>query len=104
MNWRERKAGRMAAREQRGYPKIMGGVAGVGDDAWLSQPAAAAELGIAVIRIGVLIACEHLTPAENQAGHAGVTRVSVAAEHHWRQTASLRAKLTRLAKDTIGFL
>jgi hypothetical protein len=61
-------------------------------------------LGIAVIRIGMLIACDHLVPAENSAGQAGVTRASVDAEHHWRQNATLRAKLTRLAKDTFGFM
>lgn len=104
MNRHELNKRRIASREQRGYPNVMGGVASVGDGEWLSQPDAASRLGIAVIRIGVLIACEHLVPVQNSAGHAGVTRSSVEAEHHWRQNATLRAKLTRLAKDTIGFI
>ena len=104
MNRHERNQRSIASREQRGYPIIMGGIGSVGDDEWLSQPDAAARLGIAVIRVGVLIACEHLVPAHNPAGHAGLTRASVDTEHHWRQNATLRAKLTRLAKDTIGFI
>jgi len=104
MNRREHRTGWIVPRDQRGYPKIMGRVVRVGEDAWVSQSDAAGKLGIVLIRIGALIACGHLTPAENPAGQAGVTRASVDAEHHWRQTASLRAKLTRLARDTLDFI
>jgi hypothetical protein len=86
----------------RGYPKLIR-VARVQDNEWLSQPEAARQLGIALIRVGSLIACGHLAPAENPAGRAGVTLTSVQAEQTWRQNAIFRAKAIRLLKDTIGF-
>ncbi|MFH9554674.1 DNA-binding protein [Streptomyces sp. NPDC017435] len=76
----------------------------VADDVWLSQPKAARQLGIALFRIGALIACGHLAPAENSAGRAGVTITSVQAEKTWRDSATYRAKALRLLKDTIGFI
>jgi hypothetical protein len=82
----------------------MGQVSRVDDDAWISQPDAAQLLGVTVIRIGALIACGHLAPAENSAGQAGVTTASVRTETEWRQTAPIRAKLTLLIKDTINFV
>jgi len=88
--------------EERGYPKLLR-VPRVEDSAWLSQPEAARQLGVALIRIGALIACGHLTPAENPAGRAGVTITSVQAEQTWRENATFRAKATRFLKDTIGF-
>ncbi|MFB7225423.1 DNA-binding protein [Streptomyces sp. NPDC056227] len=72
-------------------------------DAWLSQPEAAQHLGISMARLGLVLACGHLTPAENPAGRAGVTIASVQAEKSWRENATIRAKTTRLLKDTIGF-
>ncbi|MFE3328797.1 DNA-binding protein [Streptomyces sp. NPDC059176] len=75
------------------------------DDAeWLSQHDAARQLGVAVIRIGALVACGHLAAAENRAGQAGVTITSVQAEKGWRETASTWAKFVRLLKDSISFL
>lgn len=56
----------MTSRDEPRYPKLLR-VPRVPDDAWLSQPQAARQLGIALFRIGVLIACGHLTPAENSA-------------------------------------
>lgn len=92
----------MTPRDERRYPKFMQ-VPQVADDAWLSQPEAARQLGTALFRIGALIACGHLAPAENSAGRTGVTITSVQAEKTWRDTATYRAKALRLLKDTIGF-
>jgi hypothetical protein len=92
----------MSPRDERRYPKLLR-VLRVADDAWLSQPEAARQLGITLFRIGVLIACGHLRPAENSAGRAGVTITSVQAEKTWRDSATYRAKTLRLLKDMIGF-
>jgi hypothetical protein len=92
----------MTAPDKRRYSQLLRAVR-VEDDAWLSQPEAARQLGIAAFRVGVLIACGHLAPAENPAGTAGVTITSVRAEKTWRDNATIRAKSLRLLKDTIGF-
>ncbi|OKJ75048.1 DNA-binding protein [Streptomyces sp. CB02460] len=92
----------MTPRDERRYSKLLR-VPRVADDAWLSQPEAARQLGIALFRIGALIACGHLAPAENSAGSAGVTITSVQAEKTWRDSATYRAKARRVLKDTIGF-
>ncbi|MFE3637765.1 DNA-binding protein [Streptomyces cellostaticus] len=92
----------MIAPDQRRCSNLLRAVR-VEDDAWLSQPEAARQLGVAVCRIGVLIACGHLSPAENPAGNAGVTVISVQAEKRWRDNATIPAKALRLLKDTIGF-
>ncbi|MFG2409558.1 DNA-binding protein [Streptomyces brevispora] len=92
----------MTPRDERRYPKLLR-VPQVADDVWLSQPEAARQLGIALFRIGALIACGHLAPAENSAGRAGVTITSMQAEKTWRDSATYRAKALRLLKDTIGF-
>ncbi|MGQ4328618.1 DNA-binding protein [Streptomyces hayashii] len=75
----------------------------VEDDAWLSQPEAARQLGLALPRVGMLIANGRLVPAENPAGRAGVTTSSVEAEKIWRENAKVRAKFIRLLKDTINW-
>lgn len=93
----------MTPRDERRYPKRLLRVPQVPDAAWLSQPEAARQLGIALFRIGVLIACDHLAPAENSTGRAGVTIISVEAEKTWRDNATRRAKALRLLKDAIGF-
>lgn len=92
----------MTPKDERRYPKLLQ-IPQVADDVWLSQPEAARQLGIAVFRIGALIACGHLAPAENPAGKAGVTITSVEAEKTWRDSATYRARAFRLLKDTIGF-
>ncbi|WUW26423.1 DNA-binding protein [Streptomyces sp. NBC_01463] len=92
----------MTPKDERRYPKLLP-VPRVADDAWLSQPEAARQLDIALFRIGALIACGHLAPAENSAGRAGVTITSVHAEKARRASATSRAKSLRLLKDTIGF-
>lgn len=73
------------------------------DDAWLSQAEAARQLGIALFRVGALIACGHLVAAEDSAGCAGVTLTSVQVEKTWRESATYRAKTLRLLKDTVSF-
>ncbi|MFE4959434.1 DNA-binding protein [Streptomyces sp. NPDC056653] len=73
------------------------------DNAWMSQPEAARHLGVALTRVGMLMANGHLTPAQNPAGLAGVTTVSVQAEETWRANAPIRAKVARLLKDTISW-
>ncbi|MEU1438577.1 DNA-binding protein [Streptomyces sp. NPDC005786] len=92
----------MTPRDERRYPKLLR-VPRVTDEDWLSQPEAARQLGIFLFRVGALIACGHLAPAENSAGRAGVTTTSVQAETAWRDGATYRAKALRLLKDTIGF-
>ncbi|WP_439944295.1 DNA-binding protein [Streptomyces sp. BBFR115] len=69
----------------------------------MSQPVAARHLGIALIRVGMLIANGHLTPAENSTGQAGVTTTSVQAEKTWRANTTIPAKLARILKDTINW-
>ncbi|MFE3857914.1 DNA-binding protein [Streptomyces griseorubiginosus] len=97
----ERQQRRSRPRSERGYFLIKADR--VEDDAWMSQPEAARYLGIALTRVGMLIANGHLTPAENPAGRAGVTTASVEAEETWRANATIRAKSTRLLKDTINW-
>ncbi|MFD5872011.1 DNA-binding protein [Streptomyces sp. NPDC060322] len=92
----------MTPRGERRYPTLLR-VPQVADDVWLSQPEAARHLGVALFRIGALIACGHLAPAENSAGRAGVMITSVQAEKTWRDSATYRAKVLRLLKDTVGF-
>ncbi|MEU3549101.1 DNA-binding protein [Streptomyces longwoodensis] len=75
----------------------------VEDAAWLSQPEAARRLGVTLLRVAVLIVNRRLIPAENPAGHAGVTTASVQAEKAWRANATKRAKLARLLKDTVSW-
>ncbi|MFE4959208.1 DNA-binding protein [Streptomyces sp. NPDC056653] len=92
----------MTPKDERRYPKLLR-VPQLAHDAWLSQPEAARQLGIALFRIGALIACGHLAPAKNSAGRAGVTIISVQAGKTWRDSATYRAKALRPLKDTIGF-
>lgn len=93
----------MPLRNERRYPEPLLRVPQVPDDTWLSQPEAARQLGIVLFRVGVLIACDHLAPAENSAGRAGVTITSVEAEKTWRDSATRRAKALRLLKDSLSF-
>lgn len=64
----ERRQRRSRPRSESGYFLIKADR--VEDDAWMSQPEAAHYLGIALTRVGILIANGHLTPAENP-GRAG---------------------------------
>ncbi|THA32119.1 DNA-binding protein [Streptomyces sp. A1277] len=88
----------------KGYPKGLLKVPTVTTDAWASQHEAARILGVSVGKIGVLIATDHLTPAHNPAGEAGVTRVSLFEEVDWRTTATISKKMRRLFKDSIKFM
>jgi hypothetical protein len=97
----ERRQRRSRPRGERGHFLVKADR--VKDDAWMSQPEAARHLRIALTRVGMLIANGHLTPAENPAGRAGVTTASVEAEKTRQANASIRAKSTRLLKDTINW-
>jgi hypothetical protein len=97
----EHRTGWPWSRRNRGYVLLK--VDTVEDAAWMSQPEAARRLGVTLIRVGMLIANRRLIPAENPAGQAGVTTASVQAEETWRANATKRAKLARLAKDTINW-
>ncbi|MFJ2021908.1 DNA-binding protein [Streptomyces nodosus] len=97
----DRQQRRLRPRSERGYFLLKADR--VEDDAWMSQPEAARHLGIALTRVGMLIANGHLIPAENPAGRAGVTTASVEAEKTWRANATIRTKFTRLLKDTINW-
>ncbi|MBP0460806.1 DNA-binding protein [Streptomyces montanisoli] len=69
----------------------------------MSQREAARYLGMTLVHVGRLLANRHLIPAENSAGRAGVTTVSVEAEKAWRANATMRAKFVRLLKDTVNW-
>lgn len=53
--------------------------------AWVSQREAAREMNVAVLRIGLLIANEHLEAKEDLERNMGVTRISLDAERRWWQ-------------------
>lgn len=76
----------------------------VEDAEWVSQFDAADHLGVGVFRIGSLIANDHLVPAENPNGLAGVTRTSVEVEREWRASASLLQRLRRLVSDALNWV
>ncbi|MFF3968075.1 DNA-binding protein [Streptomyces griseorubiginosus] len=101
MTDQKRRQERSRRRGERGYFPLKADR--VEDDAWMSQPEAARHLGIALIRVGMLIANGHLAPAENPTGQAGVTTTSVQAEKTWRANATIPAKFARLLKDTINW-
>ncbi|MGW1563300.1 DNA-binding protein [Streptomyces sp. NPDC002144] len=102
MTDQKRRQERLRRRGERGYFLLRADR--VEDHAWMSQQEAARHLGIALIRVGMLIANGHLTPAHNPNGHAGVTTTSVQAEKTWRANATIPAKCARLLKDTINWI
>ena len=53
--------------------------------AWVSQREAAREMNVAVLRIGLLIANEHLAAKEDLERNMGVTGISLDAERRWWQ-------------------
>lgn len=87
----------------KGYPKGLLRVPTVSHDAWASQPEAARFLGISVVRIGVLISVDHLSPAHNPDGEAGVTKESLKRESSWRESATVYKKMRRLIRDSVNF-
>lgn len=109
MGWLDRERRRLSKkaveRQNRGYPAAMRGrVRAVMDDEWVSQFDAADRLGVSMYRVGQLIANGTLQAAENPAGQAGVTSLSVAAEREWRRTASAASKLRRLLRDLVRWI
>ena len=75
----------------------------VDSPAWVSQREAARELNVAVSRIGLLIANEHLEPAEDRERNMGVTRISLDAECRWRRETPLAVRLLRPLRDTVNW-
>jgi len=71
--------------------------------AWVSQREAARELNVAVLRIGLLIANEHLEAAEDLERNMGVTRISLDAERRWwQETLRLSAGYVPYATASTG--
>jgi hypothetical protein len=62
---------------------------------WVSQHEAAKDLGIRLVRIGVLISNDHLEPAENTQCEMGVSRNSLEVEKRWRNEAPRIKKMLR---------
>lgn len=75
----------------------------VPDHEWISQVAAARELGVSRLRVGILVANDHLSAAKDSYNRPGVTVDSVASEKRWRETASLGTKIKRLLLDVVGY-
>jgi hypothetical protein len=71
---------------------------------WVSQETAANELDVNLLRIGLLIANDHLEAAETTARLMGVSRDSLDAEKHWRQSSSFINRVKRLAQDSINWM
>jgi hypothetical protein len=97
----------LADAKKRGYPRITRGwsnapVAVAAED-WVSQPDAAQTLGVPVLFVGWLIACEHLEPAEGPQG-PGVIRSSLDREVAWRKEATWRDRLVRLVKNVVRWV
>ena len=69
----------------------------------MSQREAARELNVAVLRIGLLIANEHLEAAEDLERNMGVTRISLDAERRWRQETPLAVRLLRPLRDSVNW-
>jgi len=70
---------------------------------WVSQREAARELNVAVLRIGLLIANEHLAAKEDLERNMGVTGISLDAEHRWRQETPLAVRLLRPLRDSVNW-
>lgn len=76
----------------------------VGSPAWVSQREAARRLNVSVLRVGLLIANEHLEPAEDGERNMGVTLISLAAERRWRRETPLALRLLRPFRDAVNWL
>lgn len=93
---------------KRGYPRAMNrwanAPAEVDPGSWVSQPAAAERLGVSMVRIAVLIANEHLSPATDPNGEQGVTAASLETEARWRDEAGFARKVKRMVKDCVRWI
>lgn len=89
---------------RKGYPKGLLKVPTIPVSAWVSQHDAAHILGVPVGRIGILISVDHLSPAHNPDGEAGVTAKSLADELNWRKSATIKQKIGRLLRDSAKFI
>lgn len=102
-----RQRAKAERRAKKGYPGVMHvrrAVVAAQESEWISQFDAAATLGVPVLRVGVLIANDHLVAAENEQGQAGVTRDSVERELAWRSSASRPRRALRILRDTVNWL
>jgi hypothetical protein len=105
MSLSPRQRRRAEERAATGYPTMMAGrVVVVPDNEWMNQFDAASALGVSVLRIGSLIANEHLVAAENTGGTAGVTRASVELEQSWRSSSTKLARTLRFLGDLLRWL
>jgi hypothetical protein len=67
---------------------------------WVSQHAAADELGVGLLRVGFLVSKGRLIAAETAAREMGVTRESLDGELRWRRTSTRWQRLRR----TLGYV
>jgi hypothetical protein len=93
--------------KKRGYPRVTRGWSNapseVPAEAWVSEPGAAQTLGVPVLSVGRLIACEHLQPASGPEGR-GVTRGLLDREVAWRKEATWRHRLARWVNDAVRWV
>lgn len=82
---------------------MRGRVAQVSDVDWVSQFDAAERLDLSMWAIGQFIATGRLTPEENPAGQAGVTRASIDAEASWRRSATRWQRFWRRLREQSRF-
>ena len=71
--------------------------------AWVSQREAARELNVAVLRIGLLTANEHLEAKEDLERNMGVTRISLDAERRWWQETPPAVRRLRPLRDSVNW-
>jgi hypothetical protein len=97
-----RRDGRLLGKSRRRYPRRY--ATKVAATEFVSQHEVARELGISVGRVGWLVACAHLEPAEDEDRNMGVTRASLEREAAWSRSAGLRAKARRVIGDTVRWV
>jgi hypothetical protein len=69
----------------------------------VGQYEAAQELNVTVLRVGLLIANQHLDGAEDLERNMGVTRVSLDAELRSRRETPLAIRLLRPLRDAVNW-
>lgn len=110
-NWGTRSAiearWTLAEAKRRRYPRVMrrwsNAPREVSAEVWVSQTHAAQRLGVSMVSVGWLIACEHLEAAEGPDG-PGVTRSSLDREVAWRRDATWRHRIARWGKNVIRWV
>ncbi|MGW2230663.1 DNA-binding protein [Streptomyces formicae] len=93
---------------ERSYPRVTrnwrNAPVACSDDEWLSQPEAAKLLGVSTGRVVWRLMCEHLVPAHDGRGRAGVTRESVERDLEWLAQATWRARIRRSVKGLVRWI